>query len=649
MSGIRQMLSTGGWIRGAVAAGLMAAVCLAASAPGGPQPVLAGRAQYFTPEQAVSDGVLDSAVLNTLRADGSVDAIVTFDDHGVLARAAEAQAQGSSPGALNAAIRSAVTDLRQPTVRAITAHGEGEVLREYEHVPAALVRFTTDRSLLAAMNRPEVISVDAQLVLLPSTMESGVLIRQPEAAALGHVGLGASVAVLDTGVDYRRTAFGACTGPGTPAATCRVAASIDIAPQDGTLDSAPFHGTNVSGIVTAIASASKVVALDVFRADGTAVSSDLIAAIDWVIATRATHNIRAMNLSLGSGSYTSSCPPDPGFQTAMAAGIVPVAAAGNGATATGISWPACVTDAIAVGAVYDANVGSRSYAACTDPATAADRIACFSQSGSGLDLLAPGVIITAAGISMAGTSQAAPHVAAAAAIVAAARPSASADTVRTAVVNSGPLITDARNGVTVHRLDVYAAVTALVGELPGDPLSPPPGDHPFTDIAGTPFEADIIWIYNAGITAGCAPDRYCPLGPVLRDQMASFLTRAFDLPPTVVDFFTDDEGNVHEDAINRVAAAGITMGCAPDRYCPSGAVTREQMASFLARASSYAGRPLAPATVDYFTDDESSAHEMDINRVAGAAITRGCTQTTYCPLQVVSRGQMAAFLHRSLD
>ena len=647
---------------------LGAALALALGANSFPvSAVVAAEPGFETLEEAVGVGSLDQSVLDSLRAGGSADAIVTFDDHGVLARAADAAASDSSPGAVMAASRSALVDLRRPTVQALTADGESTILRDYDYLAAAFVRFASEQSLLAVLNRPEVVSVDAEIDVLPGTLQSGPLIRQPQAAALGYTGLGASVAVLDTGVDYRRTAFGICTRPGTPA-TCRVAASIDIAPHDGTLDDARLHGTNVAGIVTAIAATSKVVVLDVFRSDGTAGSSDIMTAIDWVIANRAKYNIRAMNLSLGSGSHTSSCPPDPGFRMAMAAGIVPVAAAGNSGVTSGVAWPACVTEAIAVGAVYDANIGSRSYAACTDATTAADRITCFSQSGPNLDLLAPGAIITAAQLSMAGTSQAAPHVSAAAAILAAANPTADTASVRTALVNHGPRISDPRNGVSVRRLDVYGAVTAIAGgptevtvPMPTptpDPTptpAPPPGpapaprDHPFTDIDDSIFEHDIAWIYREEITAGCDHDRYCPTDPVRRDQMASFLARAFTLRATPFDFFADDEGNIHEAAINRVAAAGITFGCAPNRYCPSGAVTREQMASFLARASNYAGRPLPVTTTDFFRDDDGSAHENDINRVAAAGITRGCTETAYCPLQLVTRGQMAAFLRRSLD
>jgi hypothetical protein len=66
--------------------------------------------------------------------------------------------------------------------------------------------------------------------------------------------------------------------------------------------------------------------------------------------------------------------------------------------------------------------------------------------------------------------------------------------------------------------------------------------------------------------------------------MASFLSRALDLPSTSKDFFTDDSGSTHQVAINRVAAAGITTGCTATTYCPRLPVTRGQMAAFLHRA-----------------------------------------------------------------
>ena len=175
----------------------------------------------------------------------------------------------------------------------------------------------------------------------------------------------------------------------------------------------------------------------------------------------------------------------------------------------------------------------------------------------------------------------------------------------------------------------------------------------FVDDDGSVHEAGINKIAAAGITVGCNPpdsDRYCPAGSVTRAQMASFLARALDLPDADTDYFVDDDGSVHEAGINKIAAAGITVGCNPpdsDRYCPAGSVTRAQMASFLARALD-----LPDADTDYFVDDDGSVHEAGINKIAAAGITVGCNppdSDRYCPAGSVTRAQMASFLARALD
>ena len=171
------------------------------------------------------------------------------------------------------------------------------------------------------------------------------------------------------------------------------------------------------------------------------------------------------------------------------------------------------------------------------------------------------------------------------------------------------------------------------------------GNGCVNDWSGTRFADDIAWMYANGFTTGCAPDLYCPQDPVTRAQMASFLARAFGLPGASEDFFTDDEGNPHEGAINRLAEADITTGCASKRYCPTGLVTRGQMATFLSRAVP----GLDPPTRDYFDDDDGTEHEDAINLIAEAGITTGCGGARrYCPDRVVTRGQMAAFLHRAI-
>lgn len=95
-------------------------------------------------------------------------------------------------------------------------------------------------------------------------------------------------------------------------------------------------------------------------------------------------------------------------------------------------------------------------------------------------------------------------------------------------------------------------------------------------------------IADEGITRGCNPptnDLFCPTATVTREQMASFLVRALDLPAGTADF-TDLGTSIHATDIAALAEAGVTKGCNPpanDRFCPTAKVTREQMASFLAR------------------------------------------------------------------
>ncbi|MGH2357896.1 MAG: S-layer homology domain-containing protein [Candidatus Limnocylindria bacterium] len=165
----------------------------------------------------------------------------------------------------------------------------------------------------------------------------------------------------------------------------------------------------------------------------------------------------------------------------------------------------------------------------------------------------------------------------------------------------------------------------------------------FSDVpASSPFGADIEWLVESGITAGCSAGAFCPTAAVTRDQMASFLARGLGLDTANGDFFTDDAGSVHEPDINRVANANVTSGCTASLYCPQWVVTRGQMAAFLVRALA-----LPAAEGDYFADDEANPFEDAINRLAASGITGGCAAERYCPDGSVTREQMAAFLHRA--
>ncbi|MGA9597440.1 MAG: S-layer homology domain-containing protein, partial [Acidimicrobiia bacterium] len=190
---------------------------------------------------------------------------------------------------------------------------------------------------------------------------------------------------------------------------------------------------------------------------------------------------------------------------------------------------------------------------------------------------------------------------------------------------------------------------ALVVPAFADPLAP---GGTFRDDDGNVHEGAIEAIAAVGITRGCNPpvnDMYCPSASVTRGQMAAFLVRALGLAAVGDDYFTDDSGTVFEPQINSLAAAGITKGCNPpgnDMFCPDDPVTRGQMAAFLVRAYSYGD----DSGGNRFSDDDGSVFETSINRLAAAGVTLGCNppaNTKFCPDREVRRDEMATFLARA--
>ena len=173
----------------------------------------------------------------------------------------------------------------------------------------------------------------------------------------------------------------------------------------------------------------------------------------------------------------------------------------------------------------------------------------------------------------------------------------------------------------------------------------------FVDDDGSVHEDSINKIAAAGITVGCSREslRFCPAGVVTRAQMATFLARALELPEAPAAGFIDvDPAGVHAAGIDALFAAGITVGCSREslRFCPAGVVTRAQMATFLARALEL---PEAPAA-GFIDVDPAGVHAAGIDALFAAGITVGCSRESlrFCPAGVVTRAQMATFLARAL-
>ncbi len=167
---------------------------------------------------------------------------------------------------------------------------------------------------------------------------------------------------------------------------------------------------------------------------------------------------------------------------------------------------------------------------------------------------------------------------------------------------------------------------------------------PFEDDNGSVHEFAISWAELAGIVDGIDPTTFAPGQPVTRAQMATFLVNTFDIPAaTDTGVFPDvPADNVHAAAIDAAAAVGLAGGFDDGTYRPGDPVTRQQMASFLARALA-----VTSSTTGSFTDVRSAnVHRPAIEALADRGVTQGCGDERYCPGDPVLRGQLASFVHR---
>jgi hypothetical protein len=165
----------------------------------------------------------------------------------------------------------------------------------------------------------------------------------------------------------------------------------------------------------------------------------------------------------------------------------------------------------------------------------------------------------------------------------------------------------------------------------------------FKDIADSVHLEDIRAVAEAGIAGGYPDGTFRPAADVTRGQMATFLARGLELADSGAVGFADTEGSPHEQGINAIAAAGISEGYGDGTFRPNERVSREQLATFLARALELEGGGEIT-----FSDTATSVHAESIEAVAAAEITAGYPDGTFRPREQVSREQMAAFLARGL-
>lgn len=170
------------------------------------------------------------------------------------------------------------------------------------------------------------------------------------------------------------------------------------------------------------------------------------------------------------------------------------------------------------------------------------------------------------------------------------------------------------------------------------------GTNPFRDISGSSFKDYIQWVYAKGITTGFTPTTYNPKGKVTRGEMAVFLWRLAGSPSYSAPFNVYNDVTLFKNQILWLTAVQVTTGTAP-RYNPNGNVTRGQMAAFMHRV--YQGATGKKDTTKYpvpYADSKNHMFANNIGWLKEMGITD--TPTSFRPDASVTREEMAAFLKR---
>lgn len=392
------------------------------------------------------------------------------------------EARVASPEAADAIRKVQVAQAAHRFAR--SARGFGfEGARALSLFPIVSGRIPAD-ALSALASLPEVRAIQLDEKRHPMRAEGGPLIRADQLrTSFGGSGNGIGVAVIDSGIDYNHPEFGS-----------RVKVGYDyVRRQNDPQDDAGGHGTACAGIIggsQGMAPGVHLWALKVFHDEDPRGGQDsiILEALNDCLAEKNSfeYPLRVVSMSLGGGAPVSgACNADvPAYDTVMsglvAANIAIFVATGNDGCSTGIAYPACVSQAIAVGAVYDANLhrtpdqtpvyNTTCSGECYDLETAADKIICYSNSGSRLDILAPSeCVVTPQSLTggyqscFNGTSAATPYAAGVAAQLFSVKSTATAAQLRSAMTNTGRAITDPRNGITRNRIDAVSAYQSLTG------------------------------------------------------------------------------------------------------------------------------------------------------------------------------------------
>ncbi len=314
--------------------------------------------------------------------------------------------------------------------------GSYSLVSSFSRIPAVALA-VNELSLDALRANPLVYAINEDSVVTTDMVEANALTGVGSVHTAGITGDGATVAIIDSGVD-------SAAGVVHPALADDLAGQHCFRTENDCINSVNSakdqngHGTHVAGIITGpngVAPDARFYALKVFTT-GTTSDTNILNALNYVIDLNTTSagTVDLVNMSLGGDNYSDQTTCDANgaaylaaFSTLNAQGVTVFVATGNDASITEVSSPGCLTGAVGVGSVGDAAVDNN-FLACTDNALP-DKVSCFSNAtpvqGAGelVDMMAPGCSITSTGLDESttfvecGTSMATPYSAGTAALL----------------------------------------------------------------------------------------------------------------------------------------------------------------------------------------------------------------------------------------
>jgi hypothetical protein len=179
----------------------------------------------------------------------------------------------------------------------------------------------------------------------------------------------------------------------------------------------------------------------------------------------------------------------------------------------------------------------------------------------------------------------------------------------------------------------------------------------FTDVSpASPFYRFTETLLHHDVTAGCGADTYCPASTTTREQMAVFVLVAREggqyLPAAcgATPMFADvPQSSPFCRWVEELARRGVVTGCGGGNYCPTDAVTREQMAVFVLLTLDPALSPPACTTPIYGDVPATSPFCRWVEELTRRGVVTGCGGGNYCPASGVTREQMSVFLAVTFD